>query len=269
LVHVKSLHSLKIQFDLQSEAFLDLFGLDTWDLVLAFLATLLLGMGKSGLKGLGPVIVTLMAIVFGSKPSTGILIPMMITADVFAVIYYHRHTQWTFLKKLLPMMVVGVLLGVWFGNHISEGLFRQVMAGFILASVLIMIWMDRTKNIVIPKGRLFSGTMGLLSGVTSMIGNLAGSFTSVYLLAIRLPKNEFIGTAAWLFFIINVFKLPFHLFVWQTVNTRTLLLNLWLSPAIVLGFLLGVRLVRVINNTVYRKFILLVTALGAVFILLQ
>ena len=248
---------------------MDLFDLSTWDVVLAFLATLLLGMGKSGLKGLGPVIVTLMAIVFGSKPSTGILIPMMITADIFAVVYYHRHTQWKFLKKLLPTMVVGVLLGVWLGNHISEDLFRQVMAAFILASVLIMIWMDRTKNIVIPKGRFFSGAMGLLSGITSMIGNLAGSFTSVYLLAIRLPKNEFIGTAAWLFFIINVFKLPFHLFVWKTVNTNTVLLNACLSPAIVLGFLLGVRMVRLINNVIYRKFILLVTALGAVFILLQ
>ena len=75
------------------------------DLGLAITATLLLGIGKSGIKGLGAVIVTLMAIVFGGKASTGILMPMMITADIFAVIYYHRHTQWYFLKKLLPMMV--------------------------------------------------------------------------------------------------------------------------------------------------------------------
>jgi len=217
------------------------------DLGLAITATLLLGIGKSGIKGLGVVIVTLMAIVFGGKASTGILMPMMITADIFAVIYYHRHTQWYFLKKLLPMMVVGVILGVWLGNGISEALFKQIMAVFILLTVVIMIWMDRTKTFGIPKHWAFSSFMGLLSGVTSMIGNLAGSFASIYLLAIRLPKNEFIGTAAWLFFIINVFKLPFHIFVWKTVNTETLQLNLILAPD--------------------RKLVLLVTAAGALIIL--
>ena len=237
------------------------------DLGLALTATLLLGVGKSGIKGLGAVIVTLMAIVFGGKASTGILMPMMITADIFAVIYYHRHTQWYFLKKLLPMMVVGVVLGVWLGNDISEALFKQIMAVFILLTVLIMIWMDRTKTFGIPKHWSFSSFMGLLSGVTSMIGNLAGAFASIYLLAIRLPKNEFIGTAAWLFFIINVFKLPFHLFVWKTITTETLQLNLILAPAIVVGFLLGIKLVQIINNDLYRKLVLLVTAVGALIIL--
>ena len=248
-------------------ALLDYFEMSYLDLGLALTATLLLGVGKSGIKGLGAVIVTLMAIVFGGKASTGILMPLMITADIFAVIYYHRHTQWYFLKKLLPMMVVGVVLGVWLGNDISEALFKQIMAVFILLTVLIMIWMDRTKTFGIPKHWSFSSFMGLLSGVTSMIGNLAGAFASIYLLAIRLPKNEFIGTAAWLFFIINVFKLPFHLFVWKTITTETLQLNLILAPAIVVGFLLGIKLVQIINNDLYRKLVLLVTAAGALIIL--
>ncbi len=246
---------------------LDYFEISGLDLGLAITATLLLGMGKSGIKGLGAIIVTLMAIVFGGKSSTGILMPMMITADIFAVIYYHRHTQWFFLKKLLPMMVVGVVLGVWLGNDISEELFKQIMAVFILLTVLIMIWMDRTKTFGIPKHWAFSGFMGLLSGITSMIGNLAGSFASIYLLAMRLPKNEFIGTAAWLFFIINVFKLPFHVFIWKTVTTETLQLNLVLAPAIIIGFLLGIQLVKLINNELYRKLVLLVTAIGALIIL--
>ena len=192
---------------------------------------------------------------------------MMIAADVFAVIYYHRHTQWFFLKKLLPMMVLGVLIGVWWGGSISEVLFKRIMATIILFSVLAMIWMDRTQSIKVPKHIFFSSSMGLLSGMTSMIGNLAGAFTSVYLLAMRLPKNEFIGTAAWLFFIINVFKLPFHIFSWETVTLQTLKVNLLLSPAIALGFLAGVRIVRLINNDLYRKFILIVTGVGALVIL--
>ena len=102
-----------------------------------------------------------------------------------------------------------------------------------------------------------------------MIGNLAGSFANIYFLAMRLPKNEFIGTAAWLFFIINVFKLPFHIFVWETVTVNSFMLNLLLIPGIVLGFFTGVSLVKRINNSNYRKFIFVVTAIGALIILLR
>lgn len=210
-----------------------------------------------------------MAILFGGKASTGILIPLMVVADILAVFYYNRHTQWKFLLKILPTMVLGVLIGVWFGNDISEKLFKQIMAIFIILTVIMMVWMDRKRNMAVPKHWFFASSMGLLSGITSMIGNLAGSFADIYFLAVRLPKNQFIGTAAWLFLIINVFKLPFHIFVWKTVTSESLLLNLFLIPGILLGFISGVALVKLLNNEVYRKFIMVVTAIGALLILFR
>ena len=243
--------------------------LTNFDWLLAFIGAILLGIGKAGLKGIGVVIVTLMAIVFGGKQSTGVLIPMMVIADVFAVIYYHRHTQWKYLIKLLPTMVIGVLIGVWLGNDISDVVFKQLMAVLILGIVLVMIYMDRKKTNEIPTSKIFSNSIGLLSGFTSMIGNLAGSFSNIYFLAMRLPKNEFIGTAAWLFFIINVFKLPFHIFVWKTVSPESLIINLFLVPGIIFGFYVGIKLVKLINNEIYRKFILIVTGVGAIVILFR
>jgi len=80
----------------------------------------------------------------------------------------------------------------------------------------------------------------------------------------RLPKNEFIGTAAWLFFIINVFKLPFHIFVWKTINKETLVLNSIMIPLLIFGFYIGTRIVKLISNINYRRFILFVTALGGI-----
>lgn len=166
---------------------------------LTIIAMFLVGMGKAGIKGIGIISVLLLATIFGGKASTGILMPMMVIADVFAVSYYHRHTQWGFLKKLLPMMVVGVLVGVWWGNDISEALFKNVMAVLILITVVVMVIMERTKHIGIPKHWSFSSSMGLISGFTSMIGNLAGSFSNIYFLAMRLPKNEFIGRSMFCF----------------------------------------------------------------------
>ena len=243
------------------------FQLSYLNLFIAFLAAFILGLGKAGIKGVGVIIVILMALVFGGKASTGVLIPLMIIADIFAVIYYHQYTQWKYLWKLLPTMFIGVIIGVWLGNDISEALFKQIMAVFILLTVVVMVWIDRKSKNKIPEHKAFANGMGLLSGITSMIGNLAGSFANIYFLAMRLPKNEFIGTTAWLFFIINVFKLPFHIFVWETVTVNSFMLNLLLIPGIVLGFFTGVSLVKRINNSNYRKFIFVVTAIGALIIL--
>lgn len=234
-----------------------------------FFAVFLLGLSKSGIKGIGIIIVVILAFVFGEKASTGILLPMLIAADIFAVIYYNRHTQWKYIIKLMPLMIVGVLVGVWIGNDISEVIFKRLMAIIIIVSVLLMFYNENRKSVTVPNSRLFSGSMGFLAGFTTMIGNLAGPISNIYFLAMRLPKNEFIGTAAWLFFIINVFKLPFHFFVWKTVSKETLVLNSILIPAVILGFFVGVAIVKLISNVNYRRFILIVTALGGIIMLFR
>jgi uncharacterized membrane protein YfcA len=169
----------------------------------------------------------------------------------------------------MPAMVIGVLVGVLVGNDISETLFKRIMAIIIIASVMIMFYTENKKRIIVPTGLWFSTSTGFLAGFSTMIGNLAGPIANVYFLAMRLPKNEFIGTAAWLFFIINVFKLPFHFFIWKTVSVKTLVLNSALIPLLVFGFFLGAYLVKLISNTNYRRFVLIITAFGGIFMLLK
>lgn len=232
-------------------------------------AVFLLGLSKSGIKGIGIIIVVILAFVFGEKASTGILLPLLISADIFAVVYYNKHAQWHFIKKLMPAMVIGVLVGVWVGNDISEFIFKRIMAIIIIGSVIIMFYMEKRKSANIPTNKWFSNSTGFMAGFTTMIGNLAGPISDIYFLAMRLPKNEFIGTAAWLFFIINVFKLPFHIFVWNTVSLETLTLNAILLPFVILGFFLGAYIVKLISNVNYRRFVLIVTALGGIIMLFR
>jgi uncharacterized protein len=194
---------------------------------------------------------------------------MLICADILAVIYYNQHAQWKYIFKLLPMMVVGVLVGVWIGNDISEAIFKRLMAIIIIGLVILMFISESRKSTAVPKSKVFSWIMGFLAGFTTMIGNLAGPVSNIYFLATRLPKNEFIGTAAWLFFIVNVFKLPFHFFVWKTVTTETLVLNSVMIPVVVCGFFVGVAIVKLISNLNYRRFILIVTAIGGVILLFR
>ncbi|MEM9077166.1 MAG: sulfite exporter TauE/SafE family protein [Bacteroidota bacterium] len=237
--------------------------------LLAALASFLMGLSKSGLKGLSIFNVTLMALAFGAKSSTGLIMPLLLVGDVFAVSYYNRHTQWKYIIRFLPWMVAGILIGVLLGKDLPERIFKLGMVVVILISLVILIWWDRRKSQSVPEHWSFAGLIGIIAGICTMIGNLAGAFTNIFFLAMRLPKNEFVGTAAWLFLITNLFKLPFHIWVWETISYDTLLIDLKLLPSIVLGLLVGVVLLKKINDKNYKKFILLMTAIGAVAILFK
>lgn len=235
----------------------------------SILAALVLGISKAGLKGLGVLIVTLMALSYPAKASTGILLPLLIFADIMAVLYYKKHAKWDLILRFLPWMIIGILLGVIVGKDLPAHYFKQGMAFIIIISVLIMYAWERLKINKIPSSAWFAGSMGTAAGFTTMIGNLAGAFSNIYFLALRIPKNEFIGTAAWLFFIVNLFKLPFHIWAWGTINTESFLISLKLIPWLIIGFIIGIWIVKKIKNAQYRQFILVMTAIGAIVILFK
>nr|WP_299386294.1 sulfite exporter TauE/SafE family protein [Allomuricauda sp.] len=236
---------------------------------LAFTATFLMGTSKAGLKGLSIFNVTLFALAFGARMSTGLIMPLLIVGDIFAVVYYNRHTQWKYIFKFLPWMVLGILVGAFVGKDLPEEEFKWGMVLVIFISLGLLIWWDKRKSTHIPTHWLFAGPIGIMAGICTMIGNLAGAFTNIFFLAMRLPKNEFVGTAAWLFFITNLLKLPFHIFVWKTISYDTLMIDLKLLPAIAVGLFAGVSVVKLINDRNYKRFILIVTAIGAVAMLFR
>src|SRR6187401_2181787 len=116
--------------------------LSTWsifNLLLVFSGAFMLGLAKAGLRGIDMLNVTLMALVFGSKVSTGIVLPLLCAADIAAVIYYLRHAQWKHFWKLVPWMAAGILIGVYAGNDMNEEDFRKIMALIIILAINIMV----------------------------------------------------------------------------------------------------------------------------------
>ena len=231
--------------------------------VVVFVA-LLLGMAKTGVHGAGMLSVPLLAIAFGGKASSGLMLPMLLVADVFGVWYYHRHASFKHLKILFPWAAVGIVAGSIAGNFISEEVFRIIMATTIFSSLAIMIWLEMGGREKIPDNIFLGIGAGFLGGFTSMIGNLAGTVMAVYFLSMRLPKNNFIGTAAWFFLVINWFKVPFHVWVWHTINKDSWLLALVLVPIILGGAYLGIVLVKKMNDRTYRWFIVSMTFIAAI-----
>ncbi|MFZ9686689.1 MAG: sulfite exporter TauE/SafE family protein [Chitinophagaceae bacterium] len=239
------------------------------DWLLVMLAAFLIGMGKAGLKGVDMLNVTLMAIVFGGKSSTGIVLPLLCVADIAAVAYYNRHAQWKHFWKLVPWMMIGILIGVFTGKDMDEIIFKKVIAAIIFITIFIVLLMEYRKSKEVPDRLLFIIPTGLAAGFTTMIGNLAGAFANLYFLAMRLSKNDFIGTGAWIFLFMNLFKLPFQVFYWKNINIQSLQVDMILLPALVIGFWSGLKIVDKIDDQQFRKLVMILTLIGSILMLFR
>jgi uncharacterized membrane protein YfcA len=245
------------------------FEFSTVQLVTFFFVAVLIGMSKTGVHGAGMIAVPLLAAVFGGQLSTGIILPLLCIADVMGVWYYHRHASWYHLRKLFPWAVLGTVIGTYVGGIIDDESFKILMAVIVVGSVFIMVWLERGNKRNVPDNPVFAATTGILGGFTSMVGNLAGSVMAVYFMSIRFPKNEFIGTSAWFFMVMNWIKVPFHVFVWKTINANTFLLDLSMLPLIALGALFGILIVKNLREKVYRRVIIGITLIAAVMMVIK
>ena len=246
--------------------FLDL-NLLQWSLMA--LCGMLIGMSKVGVPGVSLIVVPTLAFIFGGKQSTGVLLPILMMADVFAVGYYRRHAQWGYLVKILPWAFLGLGLGLWVGEVVNDEQFKDTMAILVFLCIGLMLWKDRKRGKqFFPDKWWFAALMGVLGGFATMIGNVAGPIFAIYLLAMHLPKNNFIGTTAWFFMIVNFVKFPLQLFVWKNINWHSLSLDLITLPAIALGAFLGIRLVKILPEQTYRAAVIIITAVSAFLLLL-
>lgn len=270
IVESCSLNGTLRSFGINTKPPMELFSfhLSYIDISIIVAVALLTGMAKTGVHGAGMITVPMLAAGFGGKLSSGVMLPLLVMADMMGVWYYHRHASWSHLKILFPWAAVGVVLGTVFGQYINDYGFKLVMAGIVLISVGIMIWMERDRTAEIPSNKWFGLVTGVLGGFTSMIGNLAGPVMSLYLLSMRLPKNAFIGTAAWFFLVINWFKVPFHLFMWKTITPSAVKLDLLMLPVVLVGGFLGVMITKQLSEKSYRWFIIVMTVAAAVFMFL-
>lgn len=236
--------------------------------LLAVICGLLIGMTKTGFSGASLFIIPLFVGIFGAKASVGVVLPMFIVADVFAVKHYHRHANWKVIFKLLPPAMVGILIALFVGELIDDEQFQHLIALILLSLIGFTILLDFSKvDFTLPDIWWITLLLGLIGGFTSMIGNAAGPILSLYLISLHLPKNIMIATGAWFFFIVNVAKMPLHVFVWNTIHVESLVFNTVMILPILAGAVLGVYLIKIIPGKMYRWFILISTAVSSIALL--
>ncbi|HET7697637.1 MAG TPA: sulfite exporter TauE/SafE family protein [Vicinamibacterales bacterium] len=233
--------------------------------ILAFLAALGVGIGKAGLSGMGLFHVLIFAFLFGARASTGVVLPLLLVGDVTAVRSFHAHARWTYVRRMLPPACLGVVLAAWRMRELDETLYRPLIGWItLILSILQFARMYRPDWFGnVPHARWFAWTMGILAGAATMLANAAGPVFAVYLVAVGLPKMEFVGTSAWFFFIINLFKVPFSVAL-GLIRGPTLMLNVILAPAVLAGVLAGRWLLERIPQRVFEHLLLAFAVLSAI-----
>ncbi len=242
---------------------------------LAVVAAICAGLSKAGFAGMGLVGVIVFANIFGARDSTGVVLPLLIAADIGAVTMYRQNVRWDYIRRTWPSAAVGVIVGAFLLSRLDNASFRPILGGIILALTLAQLARMRLPNSpALPPSvypELARGplalSLGLLAGITTMMANAAGPLVALYFVAVGLPKFEVVGTLAWFFFLINLFKMPFSVGI-GVIRPSSLAFDAVLVPAVFVGLLGGRWLIHRIPQRTFDVLMLVFAAVASIRLIL-
>jgi uncharacterized protein len=221
-------------------------------------------MSKTGFSGISLISVFLMADLYGAKASVGIVLPLLIVADLTAYPAFIKYGSWKPVWKLLPATVVGIGMGWWLLDVISDVMARQMIGLCMIAMIglqALRAWkpaaMDRLAH-----SHAFGTTAGIAGGLTTMLANAAGPVIQLYLLSRRLPKMELIGIGARFFLLVNVLKIPLTHQL-RLITTDSLWENAKCLPAVFMGVFAGKWLIQRVSQRAFEWMIVVFSLIAA------
>lgn len=249
-----------------------MFEIELWQYGLIALGAFLVGLGKGGLPGVGNLTVVLMVLALPAKVSVGVLLPILISADIIAVLIYRRHAKWRYICKLAPWMLVGIGLGYLVFSRVDDG-----QVGFLIGCILLGMtgvhfyrkWLRRHRPGVdaLPQHPVFIGGTGIVGGFATMVANAAGPVAALYFIASGLPKYAYIGTSAWFFLLVNVLKLPLMVDL-QIIDWASIRFSASFMLYSVLGAVIAPQVVQHINQKIFEILIWFFVIVGGLKLLI-
>jgi hypothetical protein len=234
-----------------------------WQWMMGAGAAFFVGVAKTGVPGLGILVVPMMVIAVGdARHSAGWLLPVLCMADVFAVWIWGRHAAASRLFSLAPWVIAGMIGGA-FALALHERQIR-VLVGLIVLAMLAAYLRRRMR----PAAELVAvapAPYGIAAGFATTVANAAGPVMNMYLLSKRLPKEEFVATGAWFFFLVNLTKIP--VYAWHGLFTRTsLTFDAMMFAPVLAGAITGRWLIHRIPGRLFELLVVAFTVLSLGFL---
>ena len=244
--------------------------LTPWQWTLLAVGAFFVGMSKTGFAGLGVLGVAIFANVLPARDSTGALVPLLVCADFFGVAFFRKHAEWPHLWKLFPWVILGVVLGCFALGKFNNADAQKTIGIILLVMIALQLWRQRqTADLAarLPHAWWFVALTGIAAGFATMTANAAGPLMVLYLLAIGLPKLALVGTGAWFFLFVNLFKIPFSLHL-GLITADSLRMDAILCLPMIPGALLGPVILKRLNQTAFEIMVLAFTVIAAMRLLM-
>jgi uncharacterized protein len=233
------------------------------------LAVLITGVSKSGFGGSTFIAaVPLMATVMPTRHMLGIMLPMLIAADVLSNLHFIRAWNWRFLRPMLAGALVGIVIGtaVLFSLQQTAQATIDTVLSILIGSICLLFVVVQVYTLTgrkvptLPAGRGSSLGVGVTCGVVSTLSHTAGPIATLYLLHARLEKRILVGSLLLFFIIVNVAKVPTYVYL-GIINGSTLRDSIWFIPLLPVGTLAGAWMHKHLKETPFL--IIMYTATAA------
>ncbi|MEM9346080.1 MAG: sulfite exporter TauE/SafE family protein [Planctomycetota bacterium] len=226
-----------------------------YSLVIA--AVIVMGIAKSGFGGgVGILAVPLVANAFPKDQTglaLGVMLPILIVADTFAVYQHRKQRSWPHLRPAL----LGGIVGIGFGTLLlyllmsssestdSKNSIGDLLSVFVGSICLLMVAVQVYRMFggrvpMLPGNKPTGVGVGAAAGFTSMLAHAAGPIMSIYWLDQRMGKRLLTGSLVLYFFLINMAKLPSYIFLLSWITLETLKQSVFFALFVPIGSLLGI-----------------------------
>lgn len=218
------------------------------------LAGLLIGLSKGGLGGPVPVSLTapLLSLVMPVPQALGLILPLLLFADIFALYAYWRKWDMTLMRLLLPMAVVGVFMGTVMLATLSDDVLRRILGLFTLITIAYKVAGSSLMSVAYRPRAWHGYLAGWAAGLGSALANAgAPAFTAYMLLQPDVTPRTFVATSTLFFAVVNALKLPGYLTA-NIFDAALFMSFAWVLGVIVFGVWIGYTFIQWINPKVFE-----------------
>jgi hypothetical protein len=228
----------------------------------------MIGLAKGGFGGLGALLTPILALVLPVALAVGVLLPMLMVGDVFALYMYWKEWDSDLVKRMLPAGVVGALAGTALLSWLSPDGLRIILGVFVLVLVGYKFVSDRIQALRYEPRVWHAPAASLLAGVASGMFNYGGPAFSSYLLLQKLKARPFIATTAIYFALLNLIKVPGFLYT-GVLNVPLLFSLWWVFPFIPLGIWVARAMLTRLSPSAFEWLIILLLIFSSVWLFWQ
>lgn len=227
---------------------------------------LMIGLAKGGFNALGSLLTPILSLVLPVSLAVGVLLPMLMVGDAFAIYVYWREWDGKLVWRMLPAAVVGALAGTYLLAVMAPNTLRIALGLFVLLLIAYKFASDRIQRLRYDTRAWHAPAVAALSGLASGMFNNGGPPFNSYLLLQKMPPRTFIATTALFFALVNLIKVPGFLYT-GVLNVPLLLSFWWVFLFIPLGIWLARLMLIRLNQEAFEwvVIVLLVLASGLLF----